>query len=105
MALAWALRSPQPGAWRATQGMEGHSPISLVGEMSHGDFGMTWRLWAKFYTPFNTTPHLKLVNRVTLLKKRSWHCYVLGNTDSLLRHRRVSVMYIICGNCYLCVQS
>lgn len=64
---------------------------------------MTWRPWAKFYNPFHIIPHLKPVTGVTYeLKKRSWHCYIFGNADSLLRYSSVSVMYYLWQLLFMC---
>lgn len=37
-----------------------------------------------------------------LLKKRSWHCYIFGNTKSLLRYISVSVIYYLWQLLFVC---
>lgn len=41
-------------------------------------------------------------HRRMLLKKRSWHCYIFGNTKSLLRYISVSVIYYLWQLLFVC---
>lgn len=84
------------------QGSERQSPVSHVGEMSHGDFNVTWRLRAEPYTPFNITPHLKPVNGIMLLKKKNilallhiWKCNQPSELQQYLSNV-LSVTVVIC---------